>query len=100
MATTSTIEVKMSGRPCLVLTRHNGQRKAFCHLFTTRAHVIAPSPLKGGHTGGQISEPVAVVEFEDGTVEAVALENIHLLDTAAEMEKYDWKTRPNTEGAE
>lgn len=98
MATISTIEVKatMEGRPCVVY-ECPGPRKAICHLLTTHAYVIPPSPLKGGHSGGQISSPVAVVEFEDGTMDTVNPKLIRFLDTAAEKEKYDWEMRPNPE---
>ena len=93
------IKITMERRPCVV---YNGSepRKALCHLFTTRAFVLGPSPLKGGHMGGQVSEPVAVVEFEDGTVETVTPSHVRFLDTRAEMDQYDWKMRPNPEGAE
>lgn len=87
----------MGGRPCIVYSRPE-PRRAFCHLFTTISSVIAPSPAIGGHPGGQISTLVAVVEFEDGNVGTISPDRIRLLDTAAEMEKYNWEMRPNMEG--
>lgn len=30
--------------------------------------VVEPSPMIGGHSGGQMSLTLAIVEYEDGTV--------------------------------
>lgn len=46
------------------------------HGFFQRARVIEPSPMIGGHPGGTVAYPVALVEFENGQVvgvEAVAI---------------------------
>ena len=53
-------------RPCEVKGR-----PAFFHTFSTIAYVVSPSPLVGGHPGGQISQPCAIVEYPDGSVEEV-----------------------------
>ena len=79
------ITVEQERRICMV-----GERKAFFHKFITRSHVVGPSPLRGGHPGGQINVPLALVEFEDGLVEEVEPTAVHFLDTAGEMAKYDW----------
>ena len=82
-------------RPCMVDTyeREEGkkiERRAFFHLFATSAYPIEPSLLKGGHPGGQVSKPVAIVEYEDGTVEDVLPSRVRFLDTEWLMEQYAW----------
>lgn len=87
---TSKIEITAPGRPCWVEEHKYSRtapcevirRKAILHVITTWANVIEPSIMKGGHAGGQISRPVAVVEFEDGRIRMVELDNIQLLDSA------------------
>lgn len=85
---TSKIELTAPGRPCWVARpRRNApggleRKKAFLHLITTRAYVVEPSILKGGHPGGQVSKPVAVVEFENGELYTVDIEYVQLLDSA------------------
>ena len=76
-------------RPCIV-TQQGEPRPAFFHLFTTSAYVIAPSPLKGGHPGGQCSDPCAIVEYESGEVGIVLATSVHFLDTKHLMAQYDW----------
>ena len=66
------------------------ERRAFFHLFTTRALPIEPSPLRGGHPGGQYSRPIAIVEYEDGTVDTVDAESVRFLDTYELMSQYSW----------
>lgn len=68
------------------------ERRAFFHLFTTRAYPIEPSPLRGGHPGGQVSEAVAIVEYEDGTVDTVEPSRVRFLDTYELMAQYSWGT--------
>lgn len=83
-------------RPCVVSYHEDKQRKerrAFFHAFTTMAHPVEPSPLRGGAPGGQLSEPYAVVEYEDGQVEFVAPIRVRFLDTAHIMERYDWEVQ-------
>ena len=65
-------------------------RRAFFHLFTTSARPIEPSPLRGGHPGGQVSKPIAIVEYEDGTVDTVNPESVRFLDTEGLMKQYSW----------
>lgn len=85
--------VKPEGRPCWLygITRDEldtqKRTKAFLHLITTRAAVIDASPLKGGHPGGQISRPVAIIEDEHGRLREVELWQVQLLDTAEPLEE-------------
>ena len=55
--------------------------RAFFHAFTTRAYPVEPSPLKGGHTGGQVIDPYAIIELEDGTVGLAELTSIKFIDS-------------------
>lgn len=80
-------------RPCIV-TIEGEPRPALFHLFSTTAYVIKPSPLMGGHPGGQISEPTAIVEYEDGTVCAVSPSSVRFLDTKQKMAQYCWEGEP------
>ena len=87
-------EIKMTvqptGRPCWAICYSAGRVtkvKAFLHLITTKYIVIGASPLKGGHPGGQISKPVAIVETEDGNLCEVEIESVQLLDTAEQLEE-------------
>lgn len=45
--------------------------KAIFHCWEHWSQVIEPSALRGGHSGGQISQVFGIVEFEDGTVKRV-----------------------------
>lgn len=79
-------------RICMVETYKSEvkEKRAFFHLFTTSAYPIEPSILKGGHPGGQVSKPVAIVEYEDGTVDTVEPERVRFLDTEGLMKQYSW----------
>jgi hypothetical protein len=72
------------------VTIEGESRPAFCHHFSTVAYVLAPSILKGGHPGGQISEPCAIVEYKDGTVHTVPPSAVRFLDTEHLMQQYVW----------
>lgn len=80
-------------RLCMV-KYHEGkelkEKRAFFHLFTTNARPLEPSPLRGGHPGGQYSEPLAIVEYEDGTVDLVSPLRVRFLDTEGQMAQYAW----------
>lgn len=56
-------------RPCLV---GKEQRKARFHCWSHQSWVVEPSPMMGGHPGGQIATTRAIVEYEDGRVDEVA----------------------------
>lgn len=66
------------------------EKRAFFHLFTTSAYTVEPSPLKGGHPGGQISTPCAIVEYENGEVVLVTADSVRFLDTEELMKQYSW----------
>ena len=56
--------------------------KALFHCWSHRSEVVGESYLRGGHPGGQVSGTFAIVEYEDGTVHEVELQNIRFVDNA------------------
>lgn len=48
----------------------NGEEAAF-HCWEQWSQIIEPSPLRGGHGGGQLSQVFGIVEFKDGTIKRV-----------------------------
>lgn len=67
------IEIKR--RPCYV----EGQ-KAMFHCWSQESHVVGPSLLVGGHSGGTVSGVLGIVEFENGGVSKVYPEHIQFAD--------------------
>lgn len=53
---------------------------AYFHRWYEEHSVIDPSPMIGGHPGGQISRLYGVVEFRDGRVELVHPNKIRFTD--------------------
>ena len=53
-------------RRCLV-----GDKKGWFHRWSDYSKVIPPSPMMGGHNGGQIQYTYGIIEYENGTVELV-----------------------------
>ena len=56
-------------------------REAIFHRWTELATVVEPSPLVGGHPGGQTNITLAIVEYKNGTVEQVYPGEIKFMDT-------------------
>ena len=71
-----TITVQVEMRPCLV-----EGKPALWHRWTSRCEIVPPSPLQGGHLGGNIAACFALVEYEDGTVQEVYPNRVRFLDT-------------------
>lgn len=69
------IEIVVNLRPCLV----NGE-KALFHRWVDQAYIVHPSPLKGGHPGGQVWNVFGLVEMENGQVMEVPSCNIQFTD--------------------
>ena len=46
-------------------------KKIKLHGIFQFANVIEPSIMNGGHSGGQVSYPIAVIEHENGDIEHV-----------------------------
>ena len=82
-------------RPCMVQVYHGRNKppedkRAFFHGFITRAQPIPPAIMQGGHHGGQVVAPYALIELEDGQVYEVEPRDIRFLDTKGLMEQYAW----------
>lgn len=80
----SEILVKREVRPCIVA----GKTKALFHGFTEKRKIVPPSLTIGGHNGGVISTPAAIVEFEDGSVELWYAPDIKFCDSKGLFEEY------------
>lgn len=78
------IKIVSPYRPCLAKGK-----KALFHCWEHRSEVVPPSPLRGGHSGGQISGTLAIVEFEDGSVDTVYPQNVTFLDTPGVMAEFE-----------
>ena len=74
MASFGNIKIEWETRLCKV-----DDRIGYFHTWEQYNDVIPPSPLKGGHPGGTVSEVFAIVEFEDG-VERVCPHKIKFID--------------------
>lgn len=76
---TSEIILKRELRPCIVA----GQ-KALFHGWEQKADVIPPSPMRGGHSGGEIKLALGIIEREDGTIHKAYPEEIRFIDGKVE----------------
>lgn len=56
----------------------NGGEWGYFHGIYQRSDVVVPSYAKGGHSGGPVARPVAVVELMDGTLRMVEIEDVRL----------------------
>lgn len=52
---------------------------AIFHGIYQISQVIPPSMLNGGHNGGVVSEPMAVIETIDGNLLTVYLRNVKMI---------------------
>ncbi|MBR5865701.1 MAG: hypothetical protein IKY89_05460 [Alistipes sp.] len=79
------MNTKYDLRPCyIVKTTRSGRiqrEKGIFHCWEHIGQVIEPSPLKGGHPGGQIAFTRALVETIDGCMRSVAPSSIEFRDT-------------------
>ena len=66
-------------RPCVVKCKN-----ALFHRWTTRKQVLEPSPMIGGHSGGQLEFTFGLIEYEDGTIEEVVPALIMFIDGRVE----------------
>ena len=71
-------------RPCIVDRQH----KALFHRWSECSEIIKPSIMRGGHAGGIIKYPCAIVEYEDGTVHEHSPSVIRFLDSAEAFEEF------------
>lgn len=71
----ASIRVERGLRPCLV-----GGAPALFHMWEECAEVIAPSPMVGGHKGGEFKYVMGIIETEDGRVVKVHPNSITFVD--------------------
>ena len=62
-------------RDCIV-----NNQLCILHCSQQWSDVITPSPMIGGHPGGQISMIYGIVEFPDGSVKRISPTNIKFYD--------------------
>lgn len=67
-------------RSCEVILGKDEVKKATFHMWSEYADTIGASAFQGGHPGGQIKYPVAVVEYTDGTCATVPAHFIRFTD--------------------
>ena len=67
-------------RPCVVQLDNNEMR-AWFHCWDHRRQTVDTSPLRGGHSGGEIVITLGVVELENGQINEVYPSQIKFLDT-------------------
>lgn len=86
-----TLDYNLVLRPCLVrllvpntkypyLLKESDPQNALFHGWSHISDVVEPSPLKGGHPGGVVSQTVGIVELSDGKVAEVAPKYIQFID--------------------
>ena len=63
-------------RPCKV-----DGKDALFHRWEDYATVLEPSPMVGGHPGGQLRETFAIVEMMDGKIVEVKPSKVTFADT-------------------
>lgn len=84
-------------RPCWVF---NGDYyiKGLFHCWRTESYVLPPSPLRGGHSGGQVSEVTALVEMEDGTIRAIPFGQVTFCDSCGKFSELNFGEPPALTG--
>ena len=65
------------------------EKKAIFHSWEQVSKIIPPSPMRDGHQGGTIRYTSAIIEYEDGSVESVAPNEIMFNDTKKIIDKLD-----------
>ena len=64
--------------PCVV--QEAEEHKGYFHRWSERYWAVGESPMVGGHSAGQMSATVGIVEYEDGTVHEVLPGQIQFTD--------------------
>ena len=83
MATMRDIEIKRELRPCLIVSNSKSITepiKALFHTWEHNSQIIPPSIMRGGHSGGVVSEVMGIVELESGEVIRVQPHKIQFVD--------------------
>lgn len=82
------LQVKMEMRPCIAMGKRALLHFAFVHTWTHGA-----SATIGGFPAGQESRPCALVEYEDGSLDAVAADSVRMLDSKELFSEYRFEER-------
>ena len=77
-------------------------RKALFHCWEQVSEVVAPSELRNGPQGGTLRYTVAIVEYEDGSVESVYPNDVIFQDSKKLMARTEkeidkWRTRQESD---
>lgn len=72
-------------RPCLIMPK---KQKGLFHGLFPNSYIVAPSLMIGGHNGGIVADPVAIVEVEGGNLIHVNPIDIKFLDD--KFSEYDF----------
>ena len=78
------IRVKNELRPCIV----DGHKRALLRFFFIRAWTHGAAATVGGFTAGQEAHPVALVEYEDGSMDTLEPQRVRMLDSAEVFGEY------------
>lgn len=78
-------------RPCIYESSHGKLVRCLWHGFSTNSYIVPPSLMVGGHNGGTVSEPVAIIEFENGMVEKVPANKIRF-DDMGSFNDFAWRS--------
>lgn len=79
------IQVRNELRPCTAM----GER-ALLHFFFVHTWTHGASATIGGFPAGQENRPCALVEYEDGRIEAVSTDSVRMLDSAELFSEFDF----------
>ena len=75
-------------RLCKAMNRLTGSEETGrLHGFFQESQIVPPSIMAGGHQGGTLYFPVALVEFADGHLETVSTYNVTMLHDGEELER-------------
>lgn len=77
-------------RPCLILPN---KRRGLCHGIFQDSYIVPPSIMVGGHSGGVVANPVAIVEVEDGQLIRVNPIEVKFVDNI--FNEYDFTEVPD-----
>lgn len=90
MASMSTwiVERRDTRRMC-VTNEILGSKRCLFHCWSTESRVVPPSNLRGGHSGGTISETVGILEFEDGSIMKLCTGDFKFID-GGQFKQWAW----------
>lgn len=81
-------------RPCLVsVEKWHG---LFYGIFQ-QSYIVPPSPLVGGHSGGVVSNPIALVENEYGELLVIDPTAMQIVFVDREIENYCFRSEKETD---